>query len=97
VRARLRAVVRLLEERTLIEPRAGRTAYEVARDAGAVAPELRSPLEQATAAFSEVWYGGRDGTAADYRTVVELDTAVQQHRPGHRRPASAHPGPAVPA
>ncbi|HSP37334.1 MAG TPA: DUF4129 domain-containing protein [Frankiaceae bacterium] len=97
VRARLRAVVRLLEERTLIEPRPGRTAYEVARDAGAVAPELRSLLESAAATFSEVWYGGRDGTAQDYRGVVELDDAVQRYRPSVRQPAPAQPGPAVPA
>lgn len=96
VRARLRAVVRLLEDRTLIEPRPGRTAYEVARDAGAVAPPLRPALEGAATTFSEIWYGGRPGTADDYREMVDLDDAVRRHRPS-AVPAPAPTGPAVPA
>jgi hypothetical protein len=96
VRARLRAVVRLLEDRTLIEPRPGRTAYEVARDAGSVAPPLRPALESAAATFSEIWYGGRPGTADDYREMVELDDAVRRHRPSSAS-VPVPTGPAVPA
>ena len=40
VRERLRAVVRALEERGVLDPRPGRTSGEVARDAGAAAPAL---------------------------------------------------------
>src|SRR3954468_21209133 len=81
VRARLRAVVRALEDRTLIEPRLGRTATEVARDAGAVAPPLRSALDAAASTFGEVWYGGRQASAADYRVIVDLDDALARYRP----------------
>lgn len=96
VRARLRAVVRTLEDRTLIEPRAGRTAYEVARDAGSVAPPLRPALESAAGTFSEIWYGGRAATGDDYREIADLDDAVRRYRPS----TAADPaptGPAVPA
>jgi hypothetical protein len=96
VRARLRAVVRRLEDRTVIEPRPGRTAYEVARDAAAVAPTLRPLLEQAAETFGEVWYGGRDATETDYRVMVELDEAVRTFRPGVGEPP-VPTGPAVPA
>lgn len=96
VRARLRAVVRRLEDRTLIEPRPGRTAYEVARDAGGVAPALRPQLERAAETFGEVWYGGRDADERDYRVMVELDDAVRTFRFG-AVPAAAPAGPAVPA
>jgi hypothetical protein len=68
----------------------------VARDAASVAPSLRFLLEQAAETFSEVWYGGRDGTEADYRVMVELDDAVQTFRPGVGGPA-VPTGPAVPA
>lgn len=96
VRARLRAVVRQLEDRTLIEPRPGRTATEVARDAGAIAPALRQPLDAAAATFNEIWYGDRKADQSDYRTVVDLDDALQRYRPGAQA-APAPQGPAVPA
>jgi hypothetical protein len=96
VRARLRAVVRTLEDRALIEPRPGRTATEVARDAGTVAPTLRPALDSAAGTFSEVWYGGRTATADDYRVVVDLDDALRRYRPtpGHAPPPVDHPVPA---
>lgn len=96
VRARLRAVVRTLEDRALIEPRPGRTATEVARDAGTVAPTLRPALDAAAGTFSEVWYGGRTASEQDYRVVVDLDDALRRHRPAPG-PASVPTGPPVPA
>ncbi|MDQ1631112.1 MAG: hypothetical protein QOC80_1084 [Frankiaceae bacterium] len=96
VRARLRAVVRTLEDRALIEPRPGRTATEVARDAGAVVPTLRPALDAAAGTFSEVWYGGRTASAEDYRVVGDLDDALRRHRPTPA-PASSPTGPPVPA
>lgn len=87
VRARLRAIVRLLEERTLLEPRPGRTAREVAADAGAALPDLRPALERAASVFGEVWYGQRDATDDDYAEMVTLDEALQRRRPGFPPPA----------
>ena len=96
VRTRLRAVVRTLEDRALIEPRPGRTATEVARDAGTVAPTLRPALDAAAGTFSEVWYGGRPASAEDYRVVVDLDDALRRHRPtpGQAPAPADHPVPA---
>ena len=65
VRARLRAVVRALEERGVIDPRPGRTATEVAAEAGAARPDLRDGLRRGAQTFGEIWYGRRAATAAD--------------------------------
>ena len=84
VRERLRAVVRELEVRSILEPRPGRTAREVARDGGAAVPSLAAGLERAAVLFDEIWYGGRAADAAGYRSIVALDAAVR----GDRQPAS---------
>jgi hypothetical protein len=78
VRARLRAVVRALEERGDIDPRPGRTAAEVAAEAGSVRPELRDPLWTGALTFGEIWYGRRPATADDDRVMRHLDAAVRR-------------------
>ncbi len=78
VRARLRAVVRSLEERGVLDPRPGRTAAEVAAEAGSERPELRDPLWKGALTFGEIWYGRRPATAADDRVMRELDAAVSR-------------------
>src|SRR3954452_4596057 len=98
IRARLRAMVRLLEERTLLEPRPGRTAREVADDAGAALPDQRPALQHAASVFGEVWYGHRDATDGDYAEMVALDEALQRRRPGlPPRPGDDASRPQVPA
>jgi hypothetical protein len=77
VRARLRAVVRLLEERGVIDPRPGRTATEVAAEAGDARPDLRDELRRGAQTFGEVWYGRRIATAADDAVLRELDAALR--------------------
>jgi hypothetical protein len=81
VRARLRAVVLTLEARGDIDPRPGRTAAEVAAEAGAVRPELRELLWKGALTFGEIWYGRRPATAADDQLLNELDEAVRRRRP----------------
>jgi hypothetical protein len=76
VRERLRAVVRELEARGVLDRRPGRTAGEVARDGGAAVPAVADDLRRATTTFDEVWYGGRTADAGAYRTMVEVDLAV---------------------
>lgn len=76
VRERLRAAVRALEEDDRLEPRPGRTASEVARDAGRAVPALAAPLAAAAGVFAEVWYGGRPADAGSYATVVAADRLV---------------------
>jgi hypothetical protein len=80
VRERLRAVVRELEARGVLDPRPGRTADEVAREAGAAVPEVAGELRRAAQLFDEVWYGGRPATADSYRTLVDVDRHLLERR-----------------
>jgi uncharacterized protein DUF4129 len=73
VRHRLRAVARGLEETGVLDPAPGRTANELARDAGACIPHLASELSRAATAFNDVTYGERPGTPAAYQMIVDLD------------------------
>ena len=79
VRERLRAVVRELEARGVLDSRPGRTAGEVARDAGAVVPRLTGPLQHAALTFDQIWYGQRVADAAAYAELVEVDRVVTTH------------------
>jgi hypothetical protein len=81
VRERFRAVVRVLEERGLLDPRPGRTADEAAREAAAWLPGYADGLWAAAQAFDEVWYGGREATEAAYLRIAAVDAKVQQARP----------------
>jgi hypothetical protein len=80
VRERLRAVVRDLEARGVLDPRPGRTAGEVARDAGAAVPGIADDLRRAAVVFDEVWYGGRTADARSYAVLVEVDGRVGSSR-----------------
>jgi hypothetical protein len=77
VRSRFRACVAELTERTVIDERPGRTAYEAVADAGRVVPALRNPLQPAALAFTEVVYGNRPGTPERYAQVVAADDAAR--------------------
>ncbi|MFC7482508.1 DUF4129 domain-containing protein [Luedemannella flava] len=72
VRERLRAIVRDLIERQVIENRAGYTVTELATAAITARPDLAGPLGAAGATFSEIWYALRPATAAD-------DAAMREH------------------
>jgi hypothetical protein len=73
IRHRLRAVARQLEESGVLDPVPGRTATELARDAGRVIPNLAAELRRAAEAFNDVTYGERPGTEAAYRMIADLD------------------------
>ena len=77
VRSRFRACVAELTERTVLDDRPGRTAYEAVADAGRVVPALREPLQPAALVFTEVVYGNRPGTAERYAQVVMADEAAR--------------------
>lgn len=81
VRERLRAVVRDLQERGLIDVRPGSTADEVAAEGGAALPAVAARLHAGARTFDEVSYGGRAGDAAAYRDLVALDREVAAARP----------------
>ncbi|HKH52720.1 MAG TPA: DUF4129 domain-containing protein [Mycobacterium sp.] len=73
IRHRLRAVARQLEEDAVLDPVPGRTATELARDAGRVIPNLAAELSRAAEAFNDVTYGERPGTEAAYQMISDLD------------------------
>ncbi|MCD0451216.1 DUF4129 domain-containing protein [Actinocorallia sp. API 0066] len=78
IRERLRAIARDLEERAILEPRPGRTAFELALEASAALPVDLLPGARI---FDDVWYGDRPGTAESYAVLVALDDAVRAARP----------------
>ena len=73
IRHRLRAVARQLEENSVLDPVPGRTATELARDAGRAIPNLAAELNRAAEAFNDVTYGERPGTESAYRMIADLD------------------------
>jgi Domain of unknown function (DUF4129) len=82
VRERLRAVVRDLEERDLLDTRPGRTADEAAADGGRVLPACAEQLRAAARTFDDVWYGGMPATSAMDAQLRAVDTDVRRARPG---------------
>ncbi|MEW1960219.1 DUF4129 domain-containing protein [Kineococcus sp. NPDC059986] len=73
VAERFRGLVRSLEERALLDRRAGRTAAEIATEAGSALPDCAGALHRAARTFEDVRYGGRPAAAAadeDLRAVV---------------------------
>ncbi|MDK1476929.1 DUF4129 domain-containing protein [Streptomyces sp. 549] len=81
VQERMRALVRALEERALLDPRPGRTADEAAAEAGRVLPGHAAELRSAALVFDEVTYAGRPADAQAYSALRTLDTAVGKARP----------------
>lgn len=82
IRHRLRAVARYLEETSILTAVPGRTATELARDAGAAIPGLSGELRAAATAFNDVTYGEEPGTADAYRLVATLDDDLRtRHTP----------------
>ncbi|HEX7303610.1 DUF4129 domain-containing protein [Lentzea sp.] len=77
VRERFRAVVRELEQRGVLDARAGRTVDEVASEAGQALPALAGDLRGAAVQFDDVWYGGRPATGEGYRRLVSVDDRVR--------------------
>ncbi|MCK0176393.1 DUF4129 domain-containing protein [Mycolicibacterium sp. F2034L] len=78
IRHRLRAVARGLEESGALQPVPGRTATELARDASTVAPQSTDALRDAAEIFNDVSYGGRPGSADEYRLVADLDDRLRR-------------------
>ena len=78
---RYRAIVRGLEERTVLDERAARTAHEAALAAADRLPSLGAALVGAGRTFDDVAYGHEPATADDERRLRELDRQVQEARP----------------
>jgi hypothetical protein len=88
IRHRLRAVARHLEEVSVLAPVPGRTANELARDAGTSLPQLSGELSAAATAFNDVTYGELPGTPSAYQMISDLDDRLRS-RPLATAPGSA--------
>ena len=89
IRHRLRAVARQLEETGVLEPAPGRTANELARDAGGALPHLSDELSHAATAFNDVTYGELPGTQPAYQMIADLDDRLRSRSPA--TPSAAGP------
>ena len=81
IQHRLRAVARRLTDDEVLSAAPGRTATELAHDAGRSLPELASHFDSAASVFNDVSYGEVAGTEEQYQMVSALDDALD------RRPA----------
>ncbi|MGP3983237.1 DUF4129 domain-containing protein [Streptomyces sp. KR80] len=81
VQERMRAIVRSLEERALLDPRPGRTSDEAAAEAGRSLPDHASRLHAAARDFDDVTYGGRPASQDAYLRLRDLDLDVQRSQP----------------
>ncbi|WP_294013055.1 DUF4129 domain-containing protein [Streptomyces sp.] len=78
---RMRAVVRALEERALLDARPGRTADEAAAEAGRALPAHTDRLHAAAREFDDVTYGGRRATQTSYDRIADLDRELERTKP----------------
>jgi hypothetical protein len=75
---RVRAVASELFERGVIDDRPGRTATELAGEAGRLLPELAPDLRAVAARFNHVAYGGAHAREPDVRLATDLDITLQR-------------------
>ncbi|MFI6035776.1 DUF4129 domain-containing protein [Streptomyces sp. NPDC051315] len=91
---RMRAIVRSLEERALLDTRPGRTADEAAAEAGRTLPAHTDRLRAAARDFDDVTYGGRTATEQAYHRIAGLDRDLDATKPriAHSSaPTAEHP------
>jgi len=81
IRERLRAIARDLEDRALVEPLPGRTADELAAEAGRALPAFAGELAAAARTFDDVTYGEVPGSREAYETMRSLDERLQTAKP----------------
>jgi hypothetical protein len=73
----VRAITAELEERDFLPVRPGRTADELAVEAGNALPAQAPELTTVAGLFDDVMYGGHTGTADAYRQAQALDVGVR--------------------
>lgn len=72
----LRAIAMSCEERGILVPDAGRTADELAAQAGSRFPGHGAELAEAARLFDRIRYGDGTGTQAGYERLRDLDDAL---------------------
>ena len=90
VQERMRAIVRSLEERALLDTRPGRTADEAAVEAGHTLPSRSERLRTAARDFDDVTYGGRRASEQSYDRISELDRDLERTKPELASLSSSH-------
>ncbi|MET9387301.1 DUF4129 domain-containing protein [Streptomyces sp. NPDC002928] len=92
VQERMRAIVRSLEERALLDVRPGRTADEAAAEAGRALPDHTDRLRTTARDFDDVTYGGRRASEQSYHRIAELDRDLERTKPqlASSTPSTAH-------
>ncbi|MFF7636536.1 DUF4129 domain-containing protein [Kitasatospora sp. NPDC008050] len=89
VREQMRALVRSLEERTLLDPRPGRTADEAAAEAGRHLPAHATALREAARLFDDIAFGERTADRHGYQQLADLDQVLRRTRPTSPAPVGA--------
>jgi hypothetical protein len=74
---RMRAMARELEERGVLEPRAGRTATELAREAATLLPSTAAGLARSAEVFNTVTYGAGTATEEQVAELARADDAIR--------------------
>ena len=77
----LRALVRDLEERTLLDVSAGMTAHEAAAQSAVPFPELRGRLQRGAVAFDTAAYSHRAATAKQADDLLRLAEYIAEMSP----------------
>jgi hypothetical protein len=77
---RFRAIAKTLEDEAILAPQPGRTADEVAREAGRRLPDLAADLLAGARLFDDVHYGDRHVGAAAADRLRALDDTVRRAR-----------------
>jgi hypothetical protein len=77
----VRAIAADLEERSILPPRPGRTAGELAEEASRELPSHASDLRTVMRLFADVRYGDKEGSLAGYQLVSRVDREVSAARP----------------
>jgi Domain of unknown function (DUF4129) len=76
-----RAIAARAVQRGVLEERPGRTAHELTLGLSPFFPDHAQPMAEASTMFDLVFYGHLPATAADARSVLELDEALRVARP----------------
>jgi uncharacterized membrane protein len=74
---RVRAIAAELEQREIVPARPGRTADEMALEAGRELPGLATDLRAAMTLFDDILYGDKSGSPDGYDLVTRVDAAVR--------------------
>ena len=92
----VRAIAADLDERGVLPPRPGRTANELAAEAGRELPSQAADLRTAARLFDDIRYGDKDGSLAGYQLVSRVAESVRAARPVAAAPEPTLAGFGVP-